>query len=130
MGYPIFLDRPICIINVFHHATMQPGELGCCQVIKEVPKIQMEYRERTRHVVDDFGSQILVEVCRTSPGKSMVCWKSKNLFCEPFGSSLFSTEPGDVQFIVSRTVPEDSQICAGSSRSHNFICRCSWCSCK
>jgi hypothetical protein len=35
---------------------MQPGELGCCQVIKEVPKIQMEYRERTRHVVDDFGS--------------------------------------------------------------------------
>jgi hypothetical protein len=56
MGYPIFLDRPICIINLFHHATMQPGELGCCQVIKEVPKIQMEYRERTRHVVDDFGS--------------------------------------------------------------------------
>ena len=35
---------------------MQPGELGSCQVIKEVPKIQMEYRERTRHVVDDFGS--------------------------------------------------------------------------
>ena len=27
-----------------------------------------------------------------------------NLLCEPFGSSLFSTEPGHVQFIVSRTV--------------------------
>jgi len=54
MGYPIFFGQT-CIINFFHHATMQPGELGC-QVIKEVPKIQMEYRERTRHVVDDFGS--------------------------------------------------------------------------
>ena len=64
-GVSHFFYRPICIINLFHHATMQPGELGCCQVIKEVPKIQMEYRERTRHVVDDFGSQILVEVCRT-----------------------------------------------------------------